>query len=108
MTTFRSKAVDRIAYALVLIGFAGFFVCWGIGWTAEGRVLGKPEFEHPTAERSARIEMKEATFFVEPNYARRYRFADSFSLVFWLIAVGGAGIKERDRIATWWKSERQR
>jgi hypothetical protein len=103
MTTFRSKLADTVGYALIVIGFVGFFVCWGIGWDAQGRVLGRSEFERPTPQRSAPIELKGATFYVEPDYAHRYRFADNFGLLFWSVTAAGGVIQNRAKIAEWWR-----
>ena len=106
MTTSRSKLADRISYLLIVIGFVGFFICWGIGWNAQGRVLGRSEYNHPTSQRPSRIELKGATFYVEPDYARRFQFANNYALAFWAIAAAGALIQNRAKIAEWRKRRR--
>jgi hypothetical protein len=101
MIIFRSKVVDAIAYVLLIVGFVGLSTCWVIGRNGEERILGRVEFAHPTAQRPEPIEMKGRTFFVEPQYAHRYRFAQTFFFVFWAVAAVGGGIQSRRKIATW-------
>jgi hypothetical protein len=102
-TTFRSTG-DLIGSALLLIGVVGFFVCWGIGRNAEQQVLGRAELRHPSDKRTAQIEMKGVTWYVEPGFAHRYNTASDFSGIFWVVGAAGGAMKERKRIASWWKS----
>jgi hypothetical protein len=108
MTISRSKAADAVAYVLLLIGIVGFFVCWGIGWNSQLQVLGRTEQRHPSAQRTAPIEMKGVTWYVEPEFAHRYNLADNLIAVFWVAAVVGGGVKERKRIAAWWRLRKER
>ena len=107
MTISRSKAVDFFATALALAGFVGFAVCWGIGWNAQLEVLGRAELRHPSAQRSAQIELKGVTWYVDPSFARRFNLADNLIIVFWMIGVAGGVLKERERIRVWWESRKQ-
>ena len=106
--TIRSRAADAAAYTLLLIGIVGFLVCWGIGWNSELQVLGRTELRQPSPRRTASIEMKGMTWYVEPGFAHRYDLADNLINVFWLAAAAGGGIKERNRITTWWRSREGR
>jgi hypothetical protein len=84
----------------------GFFVCWGIGWNSEQQVLGREELRHPSEKRTAPIEMKGVIWYVEPAFARRYDTADDLIGVFWAMFAAGGAIKERRRIANWWRSRK--
>ena len=107
MTIFRSKVADVIGYVLILTGFIGFFVCWGIGWNTQLEVLGRMELRQPSAQRPAPIEMKGVTWYVDPGLAHRYELADNLIIVFWTIGVVGGLVKERARIQSWWKTRKQ-
>jgi hypothetical protein len=72
MTISRSKAVDAIGTALLLVGLLGFSGCWVIGWNAQERILTTNQFDRATATTPASVELKGRTFFVEPDYARRF------------------------------------
>ena len=102
----QSKTLDVVGAFLILIGFGGFFVCWVVGWNSEQQVLGRAELRQPSGKRTAPIEMKGVTWYVEPAFARRYNTADYFIGGFWLLGVAGGAIRERKRIITWWRSRR--
>jgi len=106
MTSLGSGTTDLIGTALVVIGVIGFGVCWHVGWTAQERVLGTHRFERPTAATPSAIEMKGSTFFVERDYARHYRTANSLIFAFWSVGALGAGLRERKRIGDRWKRRR--
>jgi hypothetical protein len=108
MTTFRSKLTDGIGTFLLIVGFIGFSICWKIGWDAQERILTTNAFDRPAVGRSAAIEMKGRTFYVEPDYGRRFRLADNLIFPFWGIAAVGMGLRQREKIRQWWKQRRQR
>ena len=64
------------------------------------------ELRHPSEKRTAPIEMRGVTWYVEPGFAHRYNAADHFIGIFWVLGAGGGAIKERKRIANWWRSRR--
>jgi hypothetical protein len=43
-------------------------------------------------------------FFVEEDYARRYRLANDLMLPFFAVAFGVGLWSERSRFARWWQS----
>lgn len=108
VTKLRSKILDNIATVLLLVGVLGFFACWGIGWESQQQVLGRTELRDPSLKRTAAIEMKGVTWYVEPGFARRYKTADNLTFVFWLLGAAGGPIQERKRLAAWWRSRHNR
>jgi hypothetical protein len=105
-TTLRSKAVDLIGTVFLLIGFAGFFVCAAVEGDSEQQVLSRTELRHPSDKRTAPIEMKGITWYVEPGFAHRYNTADDFIPAFWALAAAGGAMRERKRIWSWWRSRK--
>jgi hypothetical protein len=104
LSTFFSKAADPVAGVLLRAGFVGFFVCWGICWNSEQQVLGRPELRRASPTRTAAIEMKGVTWYVVPSLAHRYETANDLIGLFWVLGAAGGAIRERNRIAAWWKS----
>jgi len=99
--TARSRAFDAIAYALLLIGVAGFLACWELARSAEDQILGRAELRKPSMKRSAPVEMKGVTWYVEPALAGRIHLAGDLIGAFWITAAAGAALKERKRLSAW-------
>ena len=108
MTIFRSKPADFIAQGLAIIGLLGFFICGGINFAAQGRLLGHHEFDRPSPSRPAPIGLKGATFYVESSYARRYKLADRWNLYFWLMLMAGVLYGNRKIIMSKFRPEARR
>jgi phage shock protein PspC (stress-responsive transcriptional regulator) len=48
--------------------------------------------------------MKGVTWYVVPGLAHRYETANDLIGLFWVLGAAGGAIRERNRIAAWWKS----
>jgi hypothetical protein len=76
----------------------GFFGCWIVLWTTQGRVFGDPSYAGPSKERTYLITAKGSVYFVESYYGMRYKFADRGIVVFWLSgALGGVYLQRRKK-----------
>ena len=83
-----------VANTLLLIGMLGFFGCWIIGWKTETRVFSNASFTKPSVTRTEAIRVKNATYYVEPNYGWYFRMSDCLILVSLAIGLLGGGYVE--------------
>ena len=88
-----SRRLVKVAYCFLAIGALGFFACWSVGWTTEGRVLRNDSireiFSKPDALRPVAVEMKGKTFYLEPDWGRNYNVSQR--AIFWCFLVAGLG-----------------
>ena len=87
---------------MLAIGVFGFFACWSVGWTTEGRVFStetsREVFSKPDVLRPIPVEMKGKTFYLEPDWGRNYNISQRAIMWCWIVAaLGGAYVEHRKR-----------